>query len=130
MLKEDTLESAQVDISLWRNQDQNENHGTHEVEILQTIVHVAEIMSTSRGSKDKRTQLLVSMGDLVARVARRIPTKLSPNVLTSLCKFYAQHLETGQLHLVQELMDFHAARVNPRNLVVPYHFFHTLVAEE
>ena len=38
ILKENILRESQVEISLWRNQDQNDNQGTHEMEILQTIL--------------------------------------------------------------------------------------------
>ena len=37
----------QVDISLWRNQDQNENQGSHEIELLQTIYATCEEMKSS-----------------------------------------------------------------------------------
>ena len=84
VLKEDTSEAAQVDISLWRNQDQNENHGTHEIEILQTIVATAECMRASAASDSK----VVSLSDLVAKAARRNPAKISPWFPSTMCKFF------------------------------------------
>ena len=50
----------QVDISLWRNMDQNENQATHEIEILQSIKATAENLS--------QKQTKVTQGDLVACV--------------------------------------------------------------
>ena len=120
VLKEETPESSQVDISLWRNQDQNENHGTHEIEILQTIVATADLMRSSKNPGAKST---VQMSDLVAKTARRIPAKISPVTLRTLGKFFSQFLTSGDQHLIQELVDFHSVKVNPRNLVVPAVFF-------
>jgi hypothetical protein len=42
VLKESCVKERQIDISLWRNQDQNENQQTHELEILLTIKVAAE----------------------------------------------------------------------------------------
>ena len=63
ILPESVLDEAQVDISLWRNQDQNENQQAHEIEILGYIIAVAEDLS----KKNRK----VSQGDLVAAVARK-----------------------------------------------------------
>ena len=129
VLKEDTPEAAQVDISLWRNQDQNENHGIHEVEILQTIVATADEMRSSSRSSGTDSNV-VMMADLVAKSARRNPAKISATVLTTLCKFFSQFLASGDQHLIQELVDFHSVKVNPVALVVSNSFFQTLVADE
>ena len=56
IIKETTPLEDQVAISLWRNQDQNENHGFHEVELLQNIMSSAEHMrrlSQSSAGSDK-----------------------------------------------------------------------------
>ena len=45
ILPETVLAERQVDISLWRNMDQNENQVSHEIEILQGIKATAEIIS-------------------------------------------------------------------------------------
>ena len=42
VLPETVASERQLDISLWRNRDQNENHQTHELELLQTITLAAE----------------------------------------------------------------------------------------
>ena len=128
ILKEQTPLEDQVDISLWRNQDQNENHASHEIEILQHIVATADIMrSSSAGSQSNR---IVSMSDLVAKALRRTPTNVRLANMTTLCKFWSQTLQSGHPGLIQELVDFHAARVNPRNLVISPHFFDYLQKEE
>jgi hypothetical protein len=122
VLPEDTSAESQVDISLWRNQDQNENQGTHEIEILGTIAATASEIS----QKAKKVQ----MGELIAKAAKRNPAKISPVVLQTLAKFYVQFLGSADQFLIQELVDFHAMNVNPRDLVVSNVFFGTLVNEE
>ena len=38
VLKECVPAETNVEIPLWRNTDQNENQGTHEIEILQNVI--------------------------------------------------------------------------------------------
>ena len=45
ILPEEVPTERQVDISLWRNMDQNENQVSHEIEILQGIKATAESIS-------------------------------------------------------------------------------------
>ena len=45
ILPEEVLAERQVDISLWRNMDQNENQVSHEMEIIQGIKATAESLS-------------------------------------------------------------------------------------
>ena len=70
------------------------------------------------------------MSELIAKAAKRNPAKISPTVLATLSKFYVKYLESGDLHLIQELVDHHAATVNPRELVVRNAFYLFLVTEE
>lgn len=122
VLPEQVPPERQLDISQWRNQDQNENQGTHEIEIIQTIAATAESIVS--------TQKKIIMSDLIARASKRNPAKISPLVLSTLTKFYVQFLESGDAHLVKELVDFHASRVNPGELCVPNTFFQSLTSEE
>ena len=122
ILPEDTPSSAQVDISLWRNQDQNDNQGIHEIEILQTIMATAKMIS--------ETNKNITMGDLIARASKRNPAKISPRILQTLAKFFTQFLGSGDQHLVNELIDYHSHKVNPRELVVNNAFFEALTNEE
>eukprot|EP00972_Heterocapsa_arctica_P062367 9194349-Heterocapsa_arctica.AAC.1 len=64
----------------------------------------------------KTTQKL-KMGDLVHKVSKRTPAKIGITVLTNLSKYYVQFLESGDHYLVNELVDFHSAVVNPRELI-------------
>ena len=118
ILPETVHKEKQVDISLWRNQDQNENQATHEIEILQTIVASAQEFG---GKK-------IIMGDLVSKAQRRNPAKISPQVLLTLCKYFTQFLEEGEGHYVQELVDFHSSTVNPNELVVSNAFYQSLTS--
>ena len=122
ILNEHVLVERQVDISLWRNMDQNENQATHEIEILQSIKATAENLS--------QKQTKVTQGDLVACVTRRNPAKVSPHALMNLCKFYIGFLENGVVDLVSDLVGFHSHAVDPRELTVSTAFFQTLVSEE
>ena len=108
----------QVEISLWRNQDQNENHRTHEIELLQTIMSTAKQMSASDAESTNRGKQKTNLTDLVAKATRRTPAKVSMGTMSWLTKFFVGFLEDEALHLVHELVDFHCAKVNPRNLVV------------
>ena len=122
VLPEDIEESLQVDVSLWRNQDQNENQGTHEMEMLQGLMQTANIMC-----QDSKKILL---SDLVARALKRNPAKMATRAMNSLAKFYTQFLGSGDQHLVAELIDWHSVKVNPRELVVNNRFFEALISEE
>ena len=80
VLPETVAREVQVDISLWRNMDQNENQATHEIEILQSIRMTCEDLSKRLGK--------VSHGDLMSAVARKNPSKMSVTTLQTLCTFF------------------------------------------
>jgi hypothetical protein len=104
ILPETVLKERQVDISLWRNMDQNENQATHEIEILQGIKATAETLSAHQ---DK-----ISQGDLVSIASRRNPAKISVTQMQVLAKLYIGFLENGVVDLVQDLVDFHSDTVD------------------
>ena len=122
VLPEDLSPDRQVDISLWRNQDQNENQQTHEMELLQSIVATAGNLSL--------TTKKVNIQDLVARASKRNPAKVAVGAMMNLAKYYTQFLSSGDQYLVTELVDYHSTFVNPRDLTVPTAFFQCLVSEE
>ncbi len=124
ILPEDVPANELIDISLWRNQDQNENQGTHEVEVLQSIISSARLLGSQRKSSS-----VVSLADLIAYAQRRNPAKLSPMVLTTMTRYFSQFLADGCQHLVTELVDYHSVMVNPRELVVSNRFFANLTKE-
>ena len=122
ILPEDLNEALQSDISHWRNQDQAENQGTCEVEVLQTIMQsIKELARLQRSS--------VAIQDIVAKVQRRLPGKIAVQMLQNLARYFCGFLHTGDQHLVGELIDWHAANVNPRDLVVSSGFFKCIVDE-
>ncbi len=57
---------------------------------------------------------------------RRTPVKLAQASVESLVKFYSKFLQTSVQPLVAELVDFHSATVNPRELCVVPAFFKNL----
>ena len=114
--------AAQIDISLWRNQDQNENQCSHEIEIIQTIAATAAELST------KEKKVLIS--DLVNRSLRRTPVKISQTAASTLAKFYTQFLVAGSKDLVDELVHFHSMKVNPREVIVSMGFFSLVSGDE
>ena len=122
VLPETVCVDRQVDISLWRNMDQNENQGTHEVEHLQQIKGTAEDLSTKQSK--------VTLANLVATTVRRNPAKVSSNAMQHLSKFYIGFLENGVVGLVQEVVDFHSQTVDPQEISVSIAFFQFLVSEE
>ena len=123
VLKESVAIDRQVDISVWRNSDQNQNNGTHELEVLQTIKYAAEGFLKSGKGK-------VPLGDLVASAAKRNPAKIPPHSWLSLAKYYIGFLENGTVDLVEDLHEFHSENVDPKTLCVPISFFQTLASEE
>ncbi len=122
ILPETVRADKQLDISLWRNMDQNENQTTHEIEVLQSIKVTCQTMSKKHAK--------ITQGDLCAAAARRNPAKLSANTLSTLCKFFVGFLENNQLDLVQDLVDFHAHNVDPKELCVSIAFFNQVASEE
>ena len=122
VLPEDLPKDQQVDISVWRNQDQNENQATHELEILQTIQHTAETFLQAGSNK-------VCVGDLVAAAQKRNPTKVSPVTWMSLTKYYIGFLENGKAELVEDLSSFHSETVDPKELSVSLKFYTTVAGE-
>ena len=123
ILPETLAKDKQTDISLWRNQDQNENQGAHELEILQTIKTSAEAFLATGKAK-------VNLGDLVNAASKRNPAKTSPTCWMSLAKYYIGFLENGMVDMIEDLADFHSSCIDPAQLTVSLKFFHTLGSEE
>ena len=123
VLPETCAKERQIDISLWRNQDQNENQRIHELEILQTIKHAAE--SFLKAGKDK-----VVFGDLVAASQKRNPSKVAEVAWLKLTKHYIGFLENGVPELVDDLHEYHSTFVDPKDLCVSVNFFGCLDQEE
>ena len=121
VLPESTSHEDQVMVSLWRNQDQNENQASHEVEILRGIISTCQEMSISRSK--------MPLGEIIAKAAHRSPARLGDRTLTGLAKYYIKHLENNSQDLLEELQQFHSATVNPREVQVPVHFFEALAKE-
>lgn len=122
ILPEDTPVASQIEVSLWRNMDQNENQSLHEIEILRNIIATCQEVSKIRSQ--------LAVGDIVARAQRRSPHKVSERALQSLTLFYLRHLEDKQPHLAIELQEFHSAKVNPRELQMSAAFFFAVANEK
>ena len=122
VLPESTSKKAQVEVSLWRNQDQNENQCLHELEILRGVISVCEDMSLVRSSG--------SLGEIISKVSSRTPAKIGGATIDGLARYYMMHLKEGTTYLAEELQDFHSAKVNPRELTVPVSLFEVLAKEK
>ena len=79
ILPESLATELKTDISLWRNADQNENQGTHEIELLQTVISTAADM--------QKSERKVVLGDLVAKAGKRSPAKIMPHTLQVIAIF-------------------------------------------
>ena len=79
ILPESLATELKTDISLWRNADQNENQGTHEIELLQTVISTAADM--------QKSERKVALGDLVAKAGKRSPAKIMPHTLQGIANF-------------------------------------------
>ena len=78
---------TEIDISLWRNADQNENQGTHEIELLQAVMSTAAHMQKSERE--------VALGDLVAKASKRSPAKIMPHTLQAIAFLFSISRQTG-----------------------------------
>ena len=112
----------QMDISMHRNQDQNNNQATHEIELLQTITTVAKELATTRDR--------VLLPDMQYRATNRHPSKLPEETMRVLCKYYKAFLDGGNQNLVRELVDWHSTNVNPKELRVSTLFFKLLCGND
>ena len=101
--------------------EQNENQYLHEIEVLRNITHTCSELSA-------RARAL-PLGEIVHRVLRRSPAKVSDDAIQYLAKYYLAHLADKTGHLARELQEFHSARVNPREVVVLASFFKNLLDE-
>ena len=79
ILPESLATELKTDISLWRNADQNENQGTHEIELLQAVMSTAALM--------QKSERKVALGDLVAKAGKRSPAKIMPHTLQVIAFF-------------------------------------------
>ena len=112
-----------MDISLWRNQDQNENQGAHEIEILMTIKNSAEQFL-------KTGQQKVSLGDLVAHACRKNPAKIQVTTWQTLSKYYIGFLENNVVELMEDLHELHSQNVDPSEVSVSMAFYQFLHSEK
>ena len=111
-----------MDISLWRNQDQNENQQSHELEVLQTIKVTASGFLSAGKTK-------VPLADLIAGAQKRNPAKISAGTWLVMAKFYFGFLENDVVDLVDDLSDFHSTYIDPRELSVSITFYQFLEHE-
>ena len=123
ILPETCAKDKQTDISLWRNQDQNENQATSEVEVLQTIKHAAMGMLETGAST-------VALHNLVSKAQRKNPAKISIGTWQTLSKFFVGFLENDQMGLVEDLTEYHSACVDPRDLTASTEFFKLIANED
>ena len=122
VLNEDLSKEQQTDISLWRNQDQNENQHTSEIEILRTLQHVATAFLSSGKGK-------VTQADLLLAAQKVNPVKISPETWLTMCKYFIGFLENDAIDLIEDLSYFHSACVDLRELTVPLKHFDRIATE-
>ena len=118
VLKECVPPETKVEISLWRNADQNENQGTHEIEILQNVISSAKTL--------QKDQTKVTSGDLIAKTIKRTTQKIPAGQLRIIADLFMQYLNKDRADLLEEIVEFHCYEVNPRELVVSTEFIKSL----
>ena len=122
ILPESIGTEMQQDISLWKNQDQNENQQIHEIEVLQTLRSAAE--GFFKLGKEK-----IQAQDIVASAQRRNPVKVAESLWKTLAKWYISMLEDKEVDLIIDLADFHSQKVDPREVTVSASFFLKILQE-
>ena len=120
VLKEDTpLEVIQA-ISSWRNQDQNVNQAFHEMELMVLIDrHTSTEVKNSSDGK-------VSLATVTALVTREAPLRLSDKLVQGQARFVLQFYKERRGDLIKELCSWHAANVDPAELVLLPSVYETL----
>ena len=118
VLPEDLDPQVYLDISTWRNQDQNENQVMHEAEVLSTVVSSAKRLGL--------TQETIQAAQLVHAVQRKLPANVRCSTIQSLVAYFHVHLSIDHVFLIQEYLYFHSNRVNPAELTVAANFFRAL----
>ena len=113
-----------MDMSMWRNQDQNENQATTEIEILQTIRHIARVESLERGPGQP-----LPLDRVILKAQRKNPAKVNETQWANLGRFYNKFLTEDCEGFFEDLADFHAAFVNPRVTTVSMKFYGLLTTE-
>ena len=109
---------TKVDISLWRNADQNANQGTHEIEILQNVVSSAQAL--------QKDQVKVTTADLIAKTSKRTTQKIPVYALRTVADLFMGYLNKDRADLLAEIVEYHCYSVNPRELVVAIDFIKNL----
>ena len=79
VLKECVPAEMKVQISMWRNADQNENQGTHEIEILQNVISSAQAL--------QKDQVKVNHSELIAKTQKYTTQKIPVNSLRIISDF-------------------------------------------
>ena len=89
VLKECVPADMKVQISMWRNADQNENQGTHEIEILQNVIASAQAL--------QKDQVKVNHSELIAKTQKYTTQKIPVNSLRNISDFpgVPQQKQTG-----------------------------------
>ena len=123
VLPETIDKQDQMDISLWRNQDQNENHAINEIEILQTILVVCQDLADA--GRDT-----TNPAELAMKAQARNPAKKSFGAWESLTKYFITFVKDKLVGLVQELTEFHSETVNAKELCVALRMYAYLATEK
>ena len=121
ILPESTLYETQVEISIWRNADQDENLAVSELEILRYILQAATDLANFSHK--------ITLGDMSARAARKAPWKIKDRPLLCIGKYLRGfHVYTRE-DLAKDLGDFHAQKINAKKLTVAPALFESIVGE-
>ena len=123
ILPEETPPELQMEISTWRNQDQNENQATSEIEILQAIKCAAQALEAD-GCK------VLNKPDVVARAQRKNPARIQTNTWQTFASYFMGFVDNHVANLLEDLTEFHSTCVDPRELTVAVDYVNTIAKEE
>ena len=121
VLPETLEESLKQAITVWRNQDQNQNQPLTDGEMIrQALVAVQAFLDIPAPTPGK---VSLPLNRIVTSACLATPMNLNPAVMGSYCKFVAGLAKDGRLSLVTEFLRFWTATVDPKKVEVPHSFF-------
>ena len=120
VLPEDLSESLRKDVSVWRNQDQNENQALTDGELIRMAKVAVEkyLENASPGQA-----LVVPLAAITTAACLGTPLKMNQAVMGSFCKFVCQMATERQMPLVNEFLQFWTSCVDPKEIAIPHTFF-------
>jgi len=104
-----------VEISEWRNSDNNNNQVKHEVEHLRGLQRISRAEMDAAGAAG-----VVSLSQVLAKFSAQSQLKIAQQATLDLARCV---IDFGSGHYVDRICTFHSQHINPNELSVPAHVY-------